>query len=121
MKLCSSNTVFRAVSKSAFEIFTARLVFTPSASKVLYKYNYANINFQAMLIVLPLLHQKLLSISREKLPSVRFSFVLCFRIMPIDAPAIICHHIDVPPTLIPSFHYTDILMKAFSLFFTVGA
>ncbi|GBP46067.1 hypothetical protein EVAR_41420_1 [Eumeta japonica] len=39
----------------------------------------------------------------------------------LQCPAIICHHIDIPPSLISIFHFTDVLVKSFALLFTIVA
>ena len=46
-----------------------------------------------------------------------FSFVERY-ILPMQHSAVVAHHICIPSTLIPSFHFLDILVKPLTLLFT---
>ena len=46
------------------------------------------------------------------------SIVLSKHHIPLQAPALIGHKVDIPSALIESLHHTEILVKALTLFFT---
>ena len=47
-----------------------------------------------------------------------FSFFALTHSVSFKHPTKVCHHVNVPSSLVTILHYTYILMKSFSLFFT---
>ena len=55
---------------------------------------------------------------RHEFSSFGFSCDLTAFTISLPAPTVVCHHGYIPSTLVPSFHAFDVLMKAFTMFFT---
>ena len=60
------------------------------------------------------IHKKL-DLVLQKLPFMRFSRVLNIDTIPLQAPAVVCHHVSVIPSLVKLFHPFNVLMKPFTL------
>ena len=60
------------------------------------------------------IHKKL-DLALQKLPFMRFSRVLNIDSIPLQDPAVVCHHVSVIPSLVKLFHPFNVLMKQFSL------
>ena len=59
--------------------------------------------------------QNMTCLFRKKLSFDGFSGMLFPNIITLNAPTVICHHMDIPRALIPVFYNFKVLVKAFTL------